>query len=293
MKTREIVGIHTEHPLSEIWSNLIFFESEYNSETFLKERIKGDFYGLDYKTLSVLKTKSGVKLDVFRTIEPRDVKDNAIELAYCFKQAREYYNATTNTTELTHPILLYYGMVSLARALVVATYKFRNPKKGHGLVALNNFDYVAVKERGLFPRFHDCYCSAPQIYLSKPKLTLQELFSVIPELRREYEMIYGESSQINPHIDPEKEMDTHFTLTKETQKLTLPTLTSHFLAMFLLSSIARYKPTKWLQLITGQKSGEIFIVKKFLKISERRFPNLIFNELRGKTHLFHSPARWG
>ena len=85
MKTREVVSIHTEHPLSEIWSNLIFFESEYNSETFLKKRIKGDFYGLDYKTLNVLKTKSGVKLDVFRTIEPRDVKDNAIELAYCFK----------------------------------------------------------------------------------------------------------------------------------------------------------------------------------------------------------------
>jgi len=87
-------------------------------------------------------------------------------------------------------------------------------------------------------------------------------------------------------------MSEHFILKKGDLELAFPALTSHFLLMFLLSSNARYKPKEWGKMIEGERSNEIYPIRKFLKVSARRFPNLILNELFGETYLYHWSKIW-
>ncbi|UCG37041.1 MAG: hypothetical protein JSV64_01845 [Candidatus Bathyarchaeota archaeon] len=63
--------------------------------------------------------------------------------------------------------------------------------------------------------------------------------------------------------------------------------------MFLLSNNARYKPKEWGKMIEGTSSNEIYHIRKFLKVSARRYPNLILNELFGRIYLYHPGARFG
>ena len=289
-KEREFIA--TSQPLSEMWSKIESFRSPYRCECFLKERIKNNFSGLDYKRLFEIKNSSGLDLDSPRIITSRDIKKKAVELSYDVKQAKEYYEAARNTTELTLPVLLYYGMISLGKMLVDSTFEFTTKKKHHGL-GTESIRKVSVMHQGFFTRFHDAYNPEPAIYVHKLTFSMQELFSMIPDVRREYKIVYKEESRINPHIDEETQMNDPFVLKKDGLNLVFPALTSHFLLMFLLSRLARYRPIEWGKMIEGERSDEIYLIRKFLKVSARRFPNLVINELFGKTFIYHPGARLG
>jgi hypothetical protein len=59
--------------------------------------------------------------------------------------------------------------------------------------------------------------------------------------------------------------------------------------MYLLGILSRYTSKKWLELLSGSKTGEIYIIQKFLEVSRRKFPNLILNELHNKQFVFAAP----
>lgn len=287
---KEIDVIETTQPLPEIWSSIDYLRSVYSCEQFLKERIENNFYGLGYERLSLQKDSSGLELDDSRIINSRDINRKAIELFYDVNQAKEYYKAARTTTELTLPVLLYYGMVSLGKALVDSTFEFIDPEKTHGLTH-ESVRKISLKPRGFFTRFHDTYNPDPAIYVRTLSFSIQELLSMIPDVQREYKMAYGEKSRINPQVDIETNMSDHFILEKDGLNLAFPALTSHFLLMFLLSSLARYRPEEWGKIIEGKGSVEIYPIRKFLRVSARRFPNLIINELFGKIFIFNPGAR--
>lgn len=48
-----------------------------------------------------------------------DVKKQAKQIGYCIRQAEEYFQASSQVGLATRPTLLYYGVVSLSRALVL------------------------------------------------------------------------------------------------------------------------------------------------------------------------------
>ena len=52
--------------------------------------------------------------------------------------------------------------------------------------------------------------------------------------------------------------------------------------MFILSQIARYQPKKWIDLLKGEKRGEVFLFNKYLNISAQYYPRLIYHELTSK-----------
>ncbi len=78
-------------------------------------------------------------------------------------------------------------------------------------------------------------------------------------------------------------------LRRHNQNLFLPEMSVHFLIMYLLGMISRYRPKEWGETIEGEKSGEIYIIQKFLETVTRKFPNLILNKLCNQNFVFMSP----
>ena len=79
-------------------------------------------------------------------------------------------------------------------------------------------------------------------------------------------------------------------LRKGQEDVALPELSSHFLTMYVLGMLSRYEPRKWGEIIKGEESGEIYVIQKFLETTERKFPNMILNELEGKQFMFVPPS---
>ncbi|MFQ5691505.1 MAG: YaaC family protein [Nitrospinota bacterium] len=53
----------------------------------------------------------------------------------------------------------------------------------------------------------------------------------------------------------------------------------HYLMMFYLSSIARYQPHLWGELLIGRKTPETLLVRNFIESSEKKFPCLVHHEV--------------
>lgn len=272
---RLIESIHTDTSMEDLWNRLLYSSTVEGAKKLISNRISTNFFGLDYETLNQSKNQNPSPLDGFRVIEERDVSSQAVEMSFSLRQAKEFYDSARTATELTKPILLYYGMVSLANALIVSTYIFQNPKRGHGIEANFSREQVKIRNRGFFTRFHDSYEESPALYINEPQISLTDLFSTMPELASEFRLLYQRDPTVQAP-DPEIAMDTHHQVTLAGHPYPIPSLTSHFLAMFYLGSIARYKPKEWGYKIQGE---EVYIIRKFLSVSTRRFPNVILNEL--------------
>ena len=80
-----------------------------------------------------------------------------------------------------------------------------------------------------------------------------------------------------------------FALNKNSVDIDLPEMTAQYLAMYLLGMASRYYPKEWGEITEGKTSGDIYAIRKFLEITERKFPNLILNSLWGREFVFLSP----
>jgi len=163
--------IQTEHPFNEIWSMLGFFESRFNCQKYLENKFDPDL---------------------------ACINDSATNLSHTVSTAQEFYKAADGVSVLTRPLLLFYGMIDLAKTLFIATHGKKSPSRAHGLRIVKGWNgqiselSVNVIRDGTFPQFHGCYCKDS---LYNAKFTLKELFSQIPEIKTEFETIYNEKSR--------------------------------------------------------------------------------------------------
>lgn len=79
-------------------------------------------------------------------------------------------------------------------------------------------------------------------------------------------------------------------LNKQNKDLCLPEMSNHYLIMYLLGMASRYYPKEWGKITEGKTSGDIYVVKKFLEVTERKFPNFILNALWSREFIFISPT---
>jgi len=75
--------------------------------------------------------------DMHANLPIRKLRERAFRINSCINQAKEYYEAAKSTSILTRPLLLYYGMYSLAKALIY----LRNP-----LIDLNTLKHHGLKQ---------------------------------------------------------------------------------------------------------------------------------------------------
>lgn len=93
---KDFKDISSENPTGQIWKLLRFF--------------------LDVPLVSEeIRRIHSIPKEKFKS----DVKKQAKQIGYCIRQAEEYFHASSQVDLPTRPTLLYYGVVSLSRALVL------------------------------------------------------------------------------------------------------------------------------------------------------------------------------
>jgi len=122
----EYKDIITDNPIREVWKNLRIFLDE----SFVIDNI--------CKFHSIHKGK-----------HKNNIKKQAKQINYCIRQAEEYFSASSRVSLVTRPLLLYYGTVSLTKALTLirlkGEYSFDKLRatgkhKHHGLVLLDSIN---------------------------------------------------------------------------------------------------------------------------------------------------------
>jgi hypothetical protein len=164
-------AVRTEDPVKEIWSRLGYFESKYNCKQFLESKFPNS---------------------------DEDLIETANNLAYSMSSAKEYYEAAERVTILTRPLLIFYGMTLLSKIVFIATHGKKSPSSSHGLQKVKEWNCafpelsVEIGKDGTFPQFHGCFCNESLLHL---KLSVKELLSLIPEVKTEFETVFGEKSR--------------------------------------------------------------------------------------------------
>ncbi len=100
----------------------------------MHNQIKMLTYTENCKNLLTGKIKSG-RINLQNGSEPEFDK-KATEISFCLRQALEYFSAASDVSISTSPLLLYYGMLSFCKSLIVANSTstvFIDDIKYHGL----------------------------------------------------------------------------------------------------------------------------------------------------------------
>ncbi|GGE06205.1 hypothetical protein GCM10011571_04130 [Marinithermofilum abyssi] len=61
--------------------------------------------------------------------------------------------------------------------------------------------------------------------------------------------------------------------------LLMPELFIHYLLLFSVSMLCRYETPLWGEMLYGFSSEDLLLIQEFLHVTQRKFPNLILNEL--------------
>lgn len=288
------------------WLELEYFASSHNCYNYLLDITTSKNYIAMCATTITERNeakKEGVNVEEFDIIKFNDpkLKNIAEDMSCSFLQAKDYYTAAESISDRVRPVLLYYGMISLARLLMLATYTYPNLKgKSHGMaIDRGTYEKAQIRLKGFFPRFVACYINRsagyggirlgyseisddnyytennePYHFRSYKRIiahikmehffSLDELLHSIREIRDAWEEVYPTD------IDRMARLNDYG----------LDEMSSHFIAMFILSMVARYKPTVWGNILEGHLRGDAFVIKRFLDCSFYRFPLLISNELK-------------
>lgn len=177
----------TDEPYRALWDHLLFLSHEANVQNLISGRMNSgrDFA---YREADVITKKSR-------------------QIASSIAQAHEYYNAADAVTLSTSPLLYFYGMLSLAKALVVSNEinTYLEDVNYHGLHTRPRNKKLetyakdpscwelerefAISDGGVFPRLMNAAIgfSLPD----KSEILLGDVIRTDPELEGLYSKLYG------------------------------------------------------------------------------------------------------
>lgn len=148
-EVREImkIEIYTESPERAIWGELSYFENELIAREYLKDK---------YSQLAKIDRPERL---AFRNVTPF--------LIY-IRQARQIFQSVHEVTNWMKPTHLYYGMMSLLKALILTVdphYPQSSQVLKHGLTTKKRkkemfrffFDDIRVQKEGLFPHYQSLF----------------------------------------------------------------------------------------------------------------------------------------
>lgn len=345
----------SENPIFDLWDHIMFYSNEMNCKKLLTGEIESG-RGLIYTDNLVI-----------------DKKTNQIVM--CIKQAYEYFKAANNVSINTSPLLLFYGMLSLAKALVVANKKdvYLEDIKYHGLETrpitneLRNYqkhpdiwemekEYAvtndgvfkhltevindSVFENGSIIRFKNLFSLCPEIsgmfekYYNEPSKVLylydytliskepikikisfsgyqeEDVYVRIPELRNDFIIKSQELHNVaiefvskvlsscpdylsiyEPFVGGKYAIGgLEYQINGQCKKRKISQMSIDYIAMFILSICVRYKQDFWGSITTGDKTGVLGLIKLYINVVKRRYPNFFLNYITGENYEYGSPG---
>ncbi|WP_339060739.1 YaaC family protein [Tepidibacillus marianensis] len=202
MKTLHM--IYSENPYQKMWDTFVYFESEPKTKRHLQ------------KVYEQFDQKNGYKLAF----------QNTSKFIYFIKQSREYFNSAEKSNILVKPLLIYYGMMNLIKALVLTkdpSYPSNISVLRHGITTRklkkNNYqfheDEIKIQKEGLIPLFYSLMTQEPIEKIDGQKYKIKELLSLLPELVDSYKTSFNEQRIYPFSIASKNNHEINFSLTKE------------------------------------------------------------------------------
>ncbi|MDY9924381.1 YaaC family protein [Methanobacterium sp.] len=190
--------IPAEATFDRVWEQMELLKSKSSVQMFLEKSISNNFENLDVEPVKRQRKKFNIEKGMAeRFINIYEAENAANNAVISIKQAHEYFKSAHKASPMTKPLILYYGMVSFAKALISSTYCIKdcNKVRGHGLSVLDSDPFtvkVENKKVGEFQTFRDCYMGDTTIYTrNKPlKIHLKDLLAVVPGIRMEWIFAY-------------------------------------------------------------------------------------------------------
>jgi len=271
------------------WFWLDYFTNKERTNEYISNKIKTKKYNDCYD--SVVKLKQDYKLtEKFEKIEKinsKTIKEQSDKVIYSVKQASEYFRLSTSANLHVKPLILYYGMISLSKALMESTFIFRNIKNQHGLGGNHDYKKCIVMPNGFFPRFSACnfysvgdpsfvnttaYNNILILIYEKISLTFEDLIFPLSYYLPQGNSLYRKSPDMYTKVFG------HYS-----QKYAIDPISCYLMIMYLFSNFVRYKPVEWIRIIEGNDEDYPkidWILKPLLERAVLDYPALILDEFR-------------
>lgn len=192
MEPKLVRFLSCESPERYIWDEYLYFENESTAKRILKEK---------YAQLGV----DSPERAAFRNVE---------SLIYYIKQARDIFQTVKHSSLWVQPLLLYYGMMSLLKALLLTldtNYPQNTSVLRHGLSTRKRKkepfqffqDEIRIQKEGLFPlvvQLLNEQVSSGDTY------TAQELLGFIPEVQTGYRRLFHKPTLLPIQLATEDEV---------------------------------------------------------------------------------------
>ena len=190
--------IPAEATFNRVWEQIELLKSKSSVKMFLNRSISNNFEVLDIELIKTGRKNFNIKKGIpERFIKIDEVEETSKNAVISIKQAHEYFKSANKASPMTKPLLLYYGMVSFAKALINSTYyiKENNKVRGHGLFVSDNDKFtvkIENKKVGEYQSFRDCYIGDTIIYArdNPLKVNLKDLLAVVPGMGMEWKLAY-------------------------------------------------------------------------------------------------------
>jgi len=318
--------VHTETPVREIWSRLSYFESEHNAKEFLKKFSLSNNELAD--TASSLAYTIKTAREYYEAAERVTVLTQPLLIFYGMTALSKVLFISTHgkkSPSTEHGLRKIKGWNGVFAELSVVVGKDGTFPQFHGCYNKENLHNLTFSMKELVSLVPEVKVEFETVYKEEKSQALKILrrpdgiHIVDTELDRYKDLakliftIPGVNEIYLPHTqEVEDKLILYYSgidraakdlavravsgeeylvipLIKGSKNIFLPEMSVHFLTMYLLGMLSRYQPKEWGEIIKGEESGEIYIIRKFLEATTRKFPNLILNELRDRNFVFVSP----
>lgn len=200
---------------------------------------------------------------------------NSYTIIYYIEHGKKYYDQSLIAPYELQPVLLFYGMVQLMKALILTVdpnYPETTQVLAHGVSTRKRkksqyeflFDEVKVQKNGLISYFSEKVFHMKQLEGEKYKMV--DLLVQIPELQSTFKIMNKEKQSVP--------------LCKKNEN-TFPELLVHYLILYNLSMICRYETEWWGELFHTYASNDLPFITEFLETTKQKVPyfiSLLFEE---------------
>ncbi len=271
-----------------VWFWLEYFANKERTVEYISNKIGTERYNNYYD--SVIKTRQThnfKKLEEIEKINPDSIEEQSDKVVYSIKQASEYFRLSKSANLHVKPLILYYGMISLSKALMESTFIFKKPDQQHGLGGKPKYLDCQIKQKGFFPRFSACnsytvgdpkfikttaYGNILILISRGDRLKFEDLIFPLRQYLPRDESMYRRSPDMYTQVFGPYE-----------QKYAIDPVSCYLMITYLLSNLVRYRPVEWIRMIEGRDEDYPkmdWILKPLLEIAAIEYPFFILEEFR-------------
>ena len=271
------------------WFWLDYFTNKERTSKYISNKIGTGEYNTYYDSVIKMRQKHKLmdKLEKIEKITSDSIEEQSDKVVYSIKQASEYFRLSKSANLHVKPLILYYGMISLSKALMESTFIFEKPDPQHGLGGKPKYLDCQIKQKGFFPRFSACNSYAvgdPKfvdtttyenilILISKRvRLKFEDLIFPLREYLPRDNSIYRNSPDMYTQV-----------FGQYNQKYAIDPVSCYLMIMYLFSNLVRYRPVEWIRLIEGRDNHYPkmdWILKPLLEIATEDYPDFVLEEFR-------------